>query len=95
MAMNSADQYHFDSLHGPLPIPMIEKFVYGIHKISVEYGTDVNKTGDLDDKVANDSNFKSLIGRPEITLFRESTKGLVICIYIYIHISLVIMLYIL
>lgn len=38
MAMNSADPYHFLTLHGPLPIPCLEKFVYGKHSIRAWYG---------------------------------------------------------
>lgn len=37
MAMNSADQYHFDTLHAPFPIPFIEKFVTGKHRIKAKY----------------------------------------------------------
>ena len=37
MAMNSADDYHFDTLHAPFPIPMVEKVVKGVHKIKAWY----------------------------------------------------------
>ena len=31
MHMNSADPYHFKTLHAPLPLPLLEKFVTADH----------------------------------------------------------------
>ena len=33
-AMNSADPYHFDTLHAPLPLPLLEHVVTGKHDIT-------------------------------------------------------------
>mgnify|MGYP003385872399 CR=1 FL=1 len=37
MAMNSADQHHFDTLHAPFPIPIIDQFVTGVHTCKAIY----------------------------------------------------------
>jgi 3-ketosteroid 9alpha-monooxygenase subunit A len=62
MAMNSADQHHFDTLHAPFPIPVVEKFVTGVHKISVEYGKGIVNGQEVE--------------REHLTLFKEKTQGL-------------------
>ena len=45
MAMNSADDYHFDTLHAPFPIPMVEKVVKGVHKIKAWYEKGIDPHG--------------------------------------------------
>lgn len=62
MAMNSADQHHFDTLHSPFPIPIMQNFVTGVHKIHCKY-----ETGILGGKV---------VEKKEYALFNEKTKGL-------------------
>lgn len=62
MAMNSADQHHFDTLHSPFPIPIVEKFVTGVHKIEAEYGKGIVEG--------------EVVERAELTLFKEKTEGL-------------------
>ena len=62
MAMNSADPFHFLTLHGPFPVPGIEKVVHGVHRISAEYGE-----GRVEGKV---------VSAEHLTLFKEKTEGL-------------------
>ena len=38
---NSADPYHFKTLHAPLPLPLLEKFVTADHTATQEYGKGV------------------------------------------------------
>jgi len=38
MHMNSADPYHFKTLHAPLPLPVLEHFVTADHTATQEYG---------------------------------------------------------
>ena len=38
---NSADPYHFKTLHAPLPLPFLEKFVTADHTASQDYGKGV------------------------------------------------------
>lgn len=49
MHMNSADPYHFKTLHAPLPLPLLEKFVTADHTATQEYGKGV-VNGQLMDK---------------------------------------------
>ncbi|CAL1160992.1 unnamed protein product [Cladocopium goreaui] len=41
MHMNSADPYHFKTLHAPLPLPLLEKFITADHTATQEYGKGV------------------------------------------------------
>jgi nitrite reductase/ring-hydroxylating ferredoxin subunit len=45
MAMNSADPHHFDTLHAPFPLPFIEYFVAGVHKIKAWYEEGIDAKG--------------------------------------------------
>ena len=63
MAMNSADDYHFDTLHAPFPIPMVEKVVKGVHKIKAWYEKGIDSHG---------KEFK----RKEYSYITEDTEGL-------------------
>jgi len=62
MHMNSADPYHFQTLHAPLPIPGLGWLVKGIHGIKTTYGE-----GEVHGKVEK---------RPHLTIFREKTLGM-------------------
>lgn len=62
MHMNSADPYHFNTLHAPLPVPGLSWFLKGVHKIKTVYGE-----GEVDGK---------LVQKPHLTLFNEKTLGL-------------------
>lgn len=62
MHMNSADPYHFQTLHAPLPIPGFGWMIKGIHSIKTTYGE-----GELFGKVEK---------RGHLTLFREKTMGM-------------------
>lgn len=62
MAMNSADQHHFDTLHAPFPIPFLNKIITGVHKIKAEYGK-----GIVGGKVVEEKH---------LTVFKEKTEGL-------------------
>ena len=41
LVRNSADPYHFKTLHAPLPLPVLEKFVTADHTATQEYGKGV------------------------------------------------------
>jgi len=62
MALNSADPYHFQTLHAPFPLPVLSRFVTGEHVIDQAYGT-----GDVNGE---------MVEKPELALFTEKTKGL-------------------
>jgi hypothetical protein len=62
MAMNSADQHHFDTLHAPFPIPIVDQFVTGVHTSKVVY-----EQGLISGKIEK---------RPQYAHFEEKTIGL-------------------
>jgi cholesterol 7-desaturase len=37
MHMNSADAYHFQTLHGPIPLPGLDRFVRCVHEVETRY----------------------------------------------------------
>lgn len=37
MHMNSADYYHFQTLHKPIPFPILEHILFGQHRLKAEY----------------------------------------------------------
>jgi len=37
MHMNSADYFHFQTLHRPLPLPIFEHFLFGQHELKADY----------------------------------------------------------
>lgn len=62
MHMNSADPFHFNTLHAPLPVPGLGRFIKGIHLINTTYGE-----GEIRGKVEK---------HQHLTLFKEKTMGL-------------------
>eukprot|EP00947_MAST-08B_sp_MAST-8B-sp1_P005737 g5737.t1 len=42
MSMNSADYFHFQTLHRPLPMPVLEKFIFGRHRLKARYFEDAD-----------------------------------------------------
>eukprot|EP00911_Craspedida_sp_UC1_P001448 UC1_evm2s1092 len=62
MHMNSADPYHFDTLHAPLPLPFFRNFITGKHVITQSYGT-----GEINGE---------MIEKPELCSITERTTGL-------------------
>ena len=62
MHMNSADPYHFQTLHAPLPLPLLERFITADHRAWQAYGE-----GLVDERPV-----KAL----HMTSFEERTHGL-------------------
>ena len=67
MHMNSADDYHFKTLHRPFPIPFIENVITGWHDITQEYGCGYEAPCALGGK-------KVIAG--ELASFFEKSRGL-------------------
>eukprot|EP00510_Aplanochytrium_minuta_P005983 CAMPEP_0184007344 /NCGR_PEP_ID=MMETSP0954-20121128/1270_1 /TAXON_ID=627963 /ORGANISM="Aplanochytrium sp, Strain PBS07" /LENGTH=403 /DNA_ID=CAMNT_0026286141 /DNA_START=67 /DNA_END=1278 /DNA_ORIENTATION=- len=40
MHLNGQDYYHFQTLHRPLPLPFLEKFLFGLHELKAKFNTD-------------------------------------------------------
>jgi len=62
MHMNSADPYHFKTLHAPFPLPVLDKFLTGEHSIDQVYGT--GKVNGV------------MVDRKELCSITETTSGL-------------------
>lgn len=45
MHMNSADYYHFQTLHRPIPLPIMDKFLFGRHRLKASYFEDALAEG--------------------------------------------------
>ena len=39
----SADYFHFQTLHRPVPMPLLERFMFGRHSLKARYFDDANK----------------------------------------------------
>merc|ERR1719210_1995377 len=62
MHLNSADPYHFRTLHAPLPLPVLGRFLTGEHVIDQVCGK-----GDINGE---------MVEKPELCSITEKTKGL-------------------
>lgn len=40
MHLNGQDYFHFQTLHRPLPFPVLEKFVFGLHELKARFNED-------------------------------------------------------